>query len=407
MNSHIVKIIYFKELLEALRDRRTIISTMLVPMLIFPLLIFGFGSLAARSVQRVQNEGFSIMILGSTNSPGLVAALEKTDGLAVLPTKPDYAERISNKKLRAALEIPTGFEKQLRDFGLFGTNRPVVKLYHYAGEMRSQFAVRTIQKTLREYSDELVETRLIQSGLSKEMLKPFDIREQNVAAPEKVGGNLLGGVIPYIIIFLSFIGALTPAIDVTAGEKERGTIETILASPSSRMELATGKFLMVLTASLITTMMSLTSFAVSFSLPFFAAREMSRTGPNALHFDLSASAMAAVFVLVIPLAIMFAAVLLAIALHAKSYKEAQSYTHPLMMVVILPAMAAMLPGLDLNLGLAFVPILNVSLISKEVLSGNYQWTQIAIVLASSCIYAAFALLATRSAFNRESVLFRG
>jgi sodium transport system permease protein len=406
MNTRLVKIVYCKELLEALRDRRTLISTILVPMLIFPLLIFGFGSLAARSVQRVQKEGFTVMILGATNSPGLVAALKNTEGLTIIEPKPDYAERISNKKLRTALEIPPAFEKQLREFGTFGTNRPVIKLYHYAGEMRSQFALRTVQKTLRDYSDTLVETRLIQSGLSKEVLKPFEIRDQNVAAPEKVGGNLLGGVIPYIIIFLSFVGALTPAIDVTAGEKERGTIETILASPVSRMELATGKFLMVLTASLITTMMSLTSFAVSFSLPFFAAREMSRSGPNPLHFDLSASAMAAVFVLVLPLAVMFAAILLAIALHAKSYKEAQSYTHPLMMVILLPAMAAMLPGLDLNLGLAFVPILNVSLISKEVLSGNYQWAQIVIVLASSCLYAVFALLATRSAFNRESVLFR-
>lgn len=406
MNTRLVKIVYFKELLEALRDRRTIISTILVPVLIFPLLIFGFGSLAAHSVQRVQKEGFTVMILGATNSPGLLAALRNTEGLNIIEPKPDYAERISNKKLRVALEIPTLFEKQLREFGTFGTNRPFVKLYHYAGEMRSQFALRTLQKTLRDYSDTLVETRLTQSRLSKEMLKPFEIREQNVAAPEKVGGNLLGGVIPYIIIFLSFVGALTPAIDVTAGEKERGTIETILASPVSRMELATGKFLMVLTASLITTMMSLTSFAVSFSLPFFAVREMSRSGPGSLHFDLSASAMAAVFVLVLPLAVMFAAILLAIALHAKSYKEAQSYTHPLMMVVILPAMAAMLPGLDLNLGLAFVPILNVSLISKEVLSGNYQWVQVVVVLASSCLYAACALLATRSAFNRESVLFR-
>lgn len=272
--------------------------------------------------------------------------------------------------------------------------------------MRSQFAVRSLQKVIREYRDQIVEERLAAGGLPKQILKPFEVKEENVASPQKVGGNILGGLIPYMIIFLCLAGAMPSAIDLTAGEKERGTIETILASPVNRMDLVAGKFLMVVTASLVTAVISLTSFGATFSLPFLAIREMGRVGPNAIPFDLSLTGIVSVFALVIPLAIMFSAVLLALSLYAKSYKEAQSYVSPLMILVILPAMGGLLPGAEMNARLALVPILNVSLVSKDLLTGSFQWPMIALVFGSSCVYAAAALGLAVIAFNRESVLFR-
>jgi len=114
----------------------------------------------------------------------------------------------------------------------------------------------------------------------------------------------------------------------------------------------------------------------------------------------------AVVAMVLPVAVLFAAVLLTIALFAKNYKEAQSYVSPLIIVIILPAMMAMLPGVELNTRLALVPILNISLVSKELVSGVWHWHYLALIFGSSCLYAAAALALCVRMFNRESVLFR-
>jgi sodium transport system permease protein len=110
--------------------------------------------------------------------------------------------------------------------------------------------------------------------------------------------------------------------------------------------------------------------------------------------------------MVLPLAVLFSAALLAIALFAKSFKEAQSYISPLMIVVILPAVAAVLPGVELNTTLALLPVLNTSLVSKEIMTGTYHWKYIALIFMSSCIYAAAAIAIAVKLFQREDVLFR-
>ncbi len=339
------------------------------------------------------------MLLGETHAPGLAEKLRAAEGIRILPPSTAYVALISDKKLRCALEFPPHFEEDVK-----ANRQPRVNIYHFAGEMRSQVAVRAVQKILRDYRDQLIEMRLMESGLTKELLQPFASHEENVAPPEKVGGNVIGGLFPYLIIFLCFMGALAPAIDLTAGEKERGTIETILASPVSRLDLVLGKFLMVFTASIVTAVVSLTSFALTITLPFLAARDIAKK--SQIPFDISVTGVAAVVLMMLPLAVMFAAGLMTIALWSKTTKEAHSYASPLMLVVLMPAMAAMVPGFDLNAKLALVPVLNVSLVSKEVLTGNYPWLLMGLVFASSCAYATAALSLAVAAFKHESVLFR-
>ncbi len=400
-----VVIVYRKELLDTLRDRRTLISMIVVPLLLFPVLTIGFGALAAKLVQKARQEASAIMILGAEHAPTLAATIRKQDGFEVVAPTEDYVARINDKKLRVAVEFPPQFEESLEanPNPLDSRERPTVKLYYYTGEMRSQFALRDLQRILRAYRDQLVEARLAGRGLSPDVLEPFESKEENVASPEKVGGNVLGGLLPYFIIILCLTGAMYPAIDLSAGEKERGTIETILASPVGRTELVLGKFLMVLTASLTTAALSLGSFAVTLSAAAEFTQRMSRAG---LPFVISAKGVAMVFLMVLPLAVLFSAALLALALLARSYKEAQSYLQPLMIVAILPAIAAMLPGVELNAKLALIPILNVSLVSKEILTGNYPWELIGLIFASTCVYAAAALFVAVRQFQRESVLFR-
>jgi sodium transport system permease protein len=397
-----IGIVYRKELIDSLRDRRTLISMIVVPLLLMPLLTIGLGVVLVKQVDQAKGEIPAVMILGGEDSPKVRAELGKLKDIQIVPEKPDYAEEISSKQIRAAVEIPKGFDAKL------ASGEPMsVKIYMYEGELKSGFGADRLQKFFRDLRDRSIRERLEARRLPENLIRPFDIRQQNVAPPERVGGAILGGLVPYFVILLCLTGAMYPAMDLTAGEKERGTIETILSSPVSRTHLVLGKFLMVLTASIATVMLSVSSMAVSFGV----GKKMLQGAVNgaadaALQVTMTGKAVVSVFFMVLPLAVLFSAALLAISLFAKSFKEAQSYISPLMVVVVLPAVAAVLPGVELNATLALVPVLNTSLVSKEIMSGTYHWNYIALIFASSCVYAAAAIAIAVKLFQREDVLFR-
>jgi sodium transport system permease protein len=193
-------------------------------------------------------------------------------------------------------------------------------------------------------------------------------------------------------------------MDLTAGEKERGTMETILSSPIDRTHLVFGKFLVVLTASLATATLSVISMGGSFAILSQFAREQSM-GEGFPMLTMHAKTVFAVFVMTLPVAVLFSAVLMTISLFAKTFKEAQSYLTPMTFIVIVPAIAAVLPGIELTSKLALVPILNVSLLCKELVTGTYHWNYIALIFFCTCLYAGIALFLAVKMFQRESVLF--
>lgn len=397
-----IGIVYRKELVDSLRDRRTVISMVFVPLLLMPMLTVGVGAVLLRQVGQAMEEVPRVMILGGQDSPKVRTELGQLKEIRIVPEKPDYAEEISNKQIRAAVEIPKGFDSKLA-----GGEPMTVKIYMYEGEMKSGFGADRLQQFFRDLRDRTVSENLHARQLPESLVRPFDIQQQNVAPAEKVGGAILGGIVPYFVILLCLTGAMYPAMDLTAGEKERGTIETILCSPVSRTHLVLGKFLMVLTASIATAALSLTSMAVSFSIGKRILLGVAHGAVDtAMQVTISGKGIISIFFVVLPLAVFFSAALLAISLFAKSYKEAQSYISPLMIVVLLPAVAALLPGVELNTALALVPVLNTSLVSKEIMTGTYHWNYIALIFASSSVYAAAALAIAVKLFQREDVLFR-
>jgi sodium transport system permease protein len=410
MNWHHIVTIYLKELRDSLRDRRTLISTIVVPTLVMPGLFFGAGAVMTKVVKQARDEATSVMIMGGADSPGLVRAIKEDKRFRVVETSGDFKTLISEKKVRVAVELPAGFETALR-----AGEVKTVTIFHYEGEMKSGMGASEVEKFLRAFREKTVEARLAQRGLPLALIQPFETKRQNVAPPEKVGGNIVGGFIPYLIIMLCFTGAMYPAIDLTAGEKERGTMETLLCSPVNRLNIVLGKFLMVLTGSLATIALSLSSMSLTILIGgnlMSAGKGMVAVGgagakeaPAFIPF-IDPVGVLGVFAMIAPVAVLFAAVLLAISLFAKSYKEAQSYVAPMIFVIILPAMIGMLPGVELSAKTALVPILNLSLVCKEMLSGVWNWGYIAIIFSSTCVYAAAALALTVRMFNREDVIFR-
>ncbi len=397
-----IGIVYRKELKDSLRDRRTLISMVVVPIVIMPLLSIGIGTLMVKIIGEAKQDVPRVMMLGGADSPKTREALLAMKDVKFEPGTPDYKDQISEKKVRAAVELPPGFDDAVSH------GDPVtVKIYDYEGDLKSGIASDKLEKFFDTLEKSTVHDRLAARNLPVTLVNPFVVKTLNVAPPEKVSGAVLGGMIPYFIMILCLTGAMYPAIDLTAGEKERGTIETILCSPVSRTHLVLGKFLMVLTASLTTAILAMISMGFSF---MFAKRMIagmsSGAGPNAFQFTIGIKAIFAVFLMVLPVAVFFSSALLAIALFAKSYKEAQSYISPLMILAIIPAIAGMLPGTELSGKLALIPVLNTSLICKEIVSGTYHWHMIGQIFLTTAIYAAIALWFAVRLFKREDVLFR-
>ena len=236
-----VGIVYRKELREALRDRRTLISTLIVPLILFPLLTAGFAALAITLVGKAKEEVPRIMILGGQDSPRFLEGLRKNDKIVVAPLAGNWKDQIINKDIRAAVEIPPGFQSDVAQ-----QKATALKIYVYRGDMKSSFGADRVQDYFKTYSDSVVKERLAAKNVPDSALKPFDVKQENVAPPEKVGGATFGGLIGYMVILLCLTGGMYPAMDLTAGEKERGTMETILSSPVSRVHLVLGKFFLVL-----------------------------------------------------------------------------------------------------------------------------------------------------------------
>ncbi len=413
MNAAHIWIIYRKELRDALRDRRTLISSIVVPTLLMPLLLFGVGRLMQRAVAEAREDVPAVAVLGAAGAPTLMSRLAVDARVRLVPVPADWREAIAAKRLRAVLELPERLEERLRA----GEAAPAIRIFHYQGELKSENGARVAERIVTEHRERVVTERLAARGLGPDAVRPFEVRRENVAPPEKVGGNLFGGLVPYFIILLCFTGAIYPAMDITAGEKERGTMETLLCSPVARVDLVLGKFLLVLTGSLASMFFVVASMAGSALLggvllfggpvPGAAAAAAGPAGlvPGALP-TIDPLGLAGVFAMVLPVAVLFSAVALTVSLFAKSYKEAQSYLGPLIVVVLVPGMIAALPGTELTARTALIPLLNLSLVCKEMLSGSWPWGYIALIFGSSSLYAAGALALAVRMFNREDVLFR-
>lgn len=394
-------IVYSKEILDTIRDRRTIISMIVMPILVFPILTLGFSSFAAGIIEKTQQEKQLIAFIGKEEAPELYAVFDSSSGVELSGEMNNSVDSIQkailDKTIRAAIVVDSNFQDKINRF-----ENTSITVYFDGAETKSQFAVDKVKDIITEYEKAVLERRLSEKNIPSDFIHPFATNTNNVASKEKMGGFVLSMFLPYIIVILGVVGAMYTAIDLTAGEKERGTLETILVSPIPRWQLASGKFLTILTTSLVSSILAITSMTITMIYGVVAAGKMA----DKLALKITPEMIFVILFLMVPTACLFSALLMSISIFAKSYKEAQSYASPLMMVVILPALVSFIPGVELDLKLAFVPLVNVCLSIKEALLGNINWLYIMIIFVSALLYAAFAIFVTHRIFEKESVLFR-
>jgi len=398
-----IRTVYLKELKDILRDRRTLISMILIPILLFPVLLGGINALMSSQIKTIEEEAKPIAVLGAENSPRFLRKLQEEKRFQVIQMNLDLAdaqELLRDQAVFSIVQIPRSFDSLMAEFFAGNSPAPKLQIYSDRSEVKSEMAGEHLYRIVEKYRAEIVTEELIRRNIRGDLLEPFQIVNVNTASEQEMGGFLAGMMMPYMIIILTLTGAMYPAIDLTAGEKERGTMETLLTAPIGRLELALGKYFVVTTASILTALLAIASLTFTLSAGFV------RFSQEAMTITLTPAIAGGLFMLLLPNAMLFSAILMAIALYARSYKEAQSYISPLMIVVILPAMASFLPGLDFTPKMAFIPVVNTTLMMKHTLSGDFDFAMAALTFLATFIYAGIAVFIAHRLFQKESVLFR-
>ncbi len=379
--------VFRKEFKDTLRDRRTVMMMILVPIVLYPLLFSLMGQMMVVGKKNLESEKSQIAFI--PDLPPVLDSLLHEDKNLEMSVSPNPAEDLTSRKIHAWLEVKN-FEKKDSIF-----------VYFDAAMDRSRLARDRLETLIDSYKDQLKAEILVNHGLQPETLEPIGFRQINTAPPSRMGAMIMGVMIPMLLLVTLVLGAMYPAIDLTAGEKERGTLETILTVPVSRLELLMGKYLTVSTIALITGTLNLISMWLAYSLGFIQLG----VAAGRLEFSFSPVNILILFIVIIPLALFISAAVLSVSIFARSFKDAQNLVTPLYLILMLPAIITSVPGIELNNILALVPIVNVSLLFEEIMLNNYSFEMIFAVFLSNTIFAALTLLIFSKLFNAEEVLF--
>jgi sodium transport system permease protein len=382
--------------MEVLRDKRTIFTTFILPIILYPLIIVGFNSVMMRQTKVLEERGATIAVQDSVDneiSHRLIQGLVRIKNYTFLPYNESTKQHYAEKDIQCIVTI--------RDsLGSEGTQFFKIYITYDKSKDQSRIVYEKLSKQLSKVEKELQQERLQILGLSPDFLNLVDIRERDTSSAQKKMGMFLGMFLPYIVIMMLFAGASIVAADLVAGEKERKTLETLLVSSVGRTEIVMGKYLTIITLAMLNMIVNL--FSISFSLQFMLANQSKEMSGVTLPIN----AMLILLIAMIPLATLFAALLVSISTFSRNIKEARSYEQPLLMIAMLMGMVSFIPTIEISNLLAIVPVVNIALLFKAVLINEYTLSHILITIISTLVLDLIAILITVKLFKTESVLFR-
>lgn len=391
--------IFKKELVDSIRDRRTLMAMIVVPLLLYPFLISVSSSMMISQARKAREKTLNIALISNDNASSLRSMLLERDDLLVVENTPieEAKELVRIDSLDVVIVVGSDFDKRVGELGA-----GAVTLYHKSTES-SEIELRRVRRIVESYGKELREERFSRLDLDVSMIDTIEIDDENLASAKERIAEEVGGFLPYLIIIFCFMGSMYPAIDLAAGEKERGTLETLLTAPAGRLEILLGKFGVVVLTGIVTAGVSILGMYLGIRTSKEIPQELLQVIMNMLEWD----SIALTLSLLLPLTVFFAAFLLSISIFAKSFKEAQSVISPLFVVIIIPAFIGLMPGMSLNSKTALIPILNVSLATKAIIADTITPLILAEVYLSLIVLALVSLWACAWFFGRESTIFRG
>ena len=389
--------IFKKELKETLRDKRTLIMMLVIPILIFPLILNVVVGVSSSFEESAENKTLKIGILGEPDDYLAIKLNEIPNALGPKTLTPYHGDSLKMKadlreeKLDIIFIYDSKFSEKLDKM------EPTKLICSFdktniGYEQRAQKYVQYIEaeERLKRYQT---------LNIDEQQITPFEIAFENSASNQKMIGELVGGFLPYIFIAFGFMGCMYPAIDLFTGEKERGTIETLLTTPVSRWKFLIGKMLVIILSGLMASFFALLGlfFSINF-MDIIPDPEIM----NVINQILSLGFVLKLFLLLLPLTVFFAGIMIPIAVYTKTFKEAQSIIAPLNIIVLLPAMAGLFPGIELNVQTALIPILNIVLTTKGLIGGTIDYSLLILSFSVMVVLAGIAVAVSFKQFGKET-----
>ncbi len=391
-----IKTLYRYEMLMLIRDRRTLVFSVLIPIAVIPLILLG-----TQRVERSQKERLDAM----------------TYKYAVVGREADYARSLISQGLLVMsdprrfeevemVDAVTGLETERLHFYLEASGgnpvdtAPLIRLNYREDKESSRSGFRKMKALLEEVRRKRRDDLLVKRGFPIEPINVAQVSHYDLATAEQVSGATLGLLLTPLIIFLLLTGGSVVAADAIAGEKERGTLETLLTTSASRFEIVTAKQLGILTVAIVITLIQMANLWIYVGMGWIDVPQ---------HFSVSLSPTTGILLLLLflPVASLISSILLLLSGYAKTYKEFQIYSFPLFMLTLLPACAAVLPGVKLRSAIVLVPIANISVAVKEVLVGEFDWPLLVLAWTITAGFAVYvARLASRT-LSKERLIMAG
>jgi sodium transport system permease protein len=386
------RIVFKKEIKDLFRDKRTVIVGILLPLLIFPIM-YGFMGKGMDNTNKKVTENLKISINDKGNS-SLGKYIKSIKNISIIASK-DIKKDVQAGKIYIGIMIPNDFEVKIKN-----EQTIALKIVIDDTSQSSVIAKGSLDSIIEAYSKEIIKNRLLKRNIDISILNPMKITTVS-AAKEKGGSSqfLLALLLPMFLMMYSMSSPMTAAIDLGAGEKERGTLEPLLTTQTSRMNLLFGKLLAITLMGLIGTISSMLGLAISFNV------SGSMFGGASMNLSLNAFILIGISALL--LTITFGAVELAISIYARSFKEASTYLTPFTIIGMIAAFGTYSMDIkNVSVLLFNIPLINLSLIMKELKAGIYNPLHLGITLGWTLTYVISSILFARYMFSKEEVIFR-
>ncbi len=434
MNWSNVKLILHREVRDQLRDRRTLFMIAVLPLLLYPLL----GMSMFQVLQFVREHATRVLVIGADELPEAPQLIEgdhfaerwfssaakarllqlsfvtgeaKTNSADEIFA--DARRSVAQGEYEAVVYFPPGFGRQLGEFrkSLTGDREataeeskrsvPSPEVYYNTAKEKSQITFIRVEQVIARWTEAIGKQNLAESHLPETAARPFELAEHDVAVEHgHRDAAVWSKLLPFLLLIWALTGAFYPAIDLCAGEKERGTLETLLSSPAERSEIVWGKLLTIMLFSMVTALLNLASMGVTGSLIVHSLPKEIGSPPTLTPLWLVLA--------LVPMSALFSALCLALASFARSSKEGQYYLMPLMLITMPLVLLPMAPGVELTLGNSLIPVTGVVLLLRALLEGNsleaLPYLPVVVMVTLAC--CLWSIRWAVDQFNSESVLFR-